>query len=128
MTYRINKKNFYLYLNLKYVINGAQLLTSDIPIEKTPNLAQFVDKPIYLGPTLNLIDYLNKNYKQFLRFVEISGLQDELQNDKERTLFVPNDEAFRSLSWPVIEQMYNNNTFLKSKFVCFIRELKFAKN
>lgn len=71
------------------------MLASDRLIEPTPNLAQFVDKPIYLKPTLNLIDYLNKNYKQMLRFIEISGLQEELQNDKERTFFIPNDDAFR---------------------------------
>lgn len=53
-----------------------------------------------------------------LRFIEIAGLQDELQDDqKERTIFVPNDDAFRSLPWPIIEQMYNNNTFLRSMFV-----------
>ena len=74
----------------KYVINGAQLLASDKPIDNTPNLAQFVDRPIYLQPTLGLIDYLDRNYKQMLRFIEISGLQEELQDERERTVFVPN--------------------------------------
>lgn len=77
------------------MINGASLLAADRQIESTSNLAQFVDRPIYLKATLNLVDFLNENYKQMLRFVEIAGLQDELLDDKERTIFVPNDEAFR---------------------------------
>lgn len=96
------------------------MLASDRQIEQTPNLAQFVDRPIYLEPTLDFINYLNKNYKQMQRFIEISGLQEELQDERERTIFVPNDEAFRSLPWSVIEQMYNNNTFLRSKYTQFV--------
>ena len=72
------------------MINGAQLLASDKQIDNTPNLAQFVDRPIYLQPSLGLIDYLDRNYKQMLRFIEISGLQEELQDERERTVFVPN--------------------------------------
>ncbi|KAH3815464.1 transforming growth factor-beta-induced protein ig-h3-like isoform X1 [Dreissena polymorpha] len=96
----------------KLYVEGAQIIVKDLMA--TNGVIHVIDDVIIPDESLNILELASKkNYSEFFKLVERAGLKKDLALAENITVFVPSNEAVKSLPAKVLAEVMSDVELLK---------------